>query len=405
MTHKITTLALVGACVATTGQAAEQAPPPVSSGEALPPGNTQFTKDLYGKLKEKPGNLFLSPYSISTALAMTYGGARGETEKQMAQTLHFTVPQAELHPAFAKLQTGLAAVQAKGKVKLAVANSLWPQQEYHFLPSYLELCKAHYGTSVTPVNYKGATEAARTSINNWVETKTEQKIQELFKPGVLDSLTRLVLVNAIYFKGNWASQFKKEATQPAPFHLTDGKEAEVPMMARTAEFNYGETADAQLLELPYDGNDLSMLIVLPRKLDGLPAVETKFCEGKLSEWTAAMRKQKTQVTMPKFKVTSEFSLNDTLSAMGMKDAFSREADFSGMDGSKNLYISAVVHKAFVEVDEQGTEAAAATGVAMSVRSAPMKPAVFRADHPFLFLIRDHASGTILFLGRIVDPMK
>lgn len=380
----------------------------VAATEPAVTGNIAFACDLYGKLKGEDGNLFVSPYSISSALAMTYGGARGETAAQMAGTLHFTMPQAELHPAFAAMQSDLDAVQKKGMVKLAVANSLWPQKDYKFLPDYLELCKKHYGTSVTPVDFKGNTEAARTTINGWVEEKTNQRILELFKPGVLDPMTRLVLVNAIYFKGDWANPFKKEATKPAAFHLADGKEVETPTMFQTAKFKYGETDDAQLLEMPYAGNDLSMLIVLPRKADGLPAIEERFNTTHLADWTKAMRPGKTQVWLPKFKTTSEFSLNRTLAGLGMKDAFSQaSADFSGMDGSKGLYIGAVVHKAFVEVNEEGTEAAAATGVAMMLKSARIEPqpAVFRADRPFMFTIRDVKSGSILFLGRITDPTK
>lgn len=370
-------------------------------------GNTTFACDLYGKLKSQEGNLFLSPYSISTALAMTYGGAHGVTATQMAETLHFTLPQAEMHPAFAALQADLDAVQEKGKVKLAVANSLWPQKESTFLPDYLELCKKHYGTSITPVDFKGNTEGARKTINSWVEDKTNQKIQNLFKPGVLVPLTRLVLVNAIYFKGDWANPFKKEATKPAPFHLADGKEMETPTMFQKANFKYGETDDAQLLEMPYAGNDLTMLIVLPRKADGLPALEEKLSTSNLAAWMKAMRSQMTHVWLPKFKTTSEFSLNKTLIDLGMKDAFSQAADFSGMNGNKDLFIGAVVHKAFVDVNEEGTEAAAATGVAMMMKSAHREPppAIFRADKPFLFAIRDAKSGSILFLGRIMDPTK
>jgi serpin B len=368
-------------------------------------GNTEFASDLYGKLKEQPGNLFLSPYSISMALAMTYGGARGDTEAQMAKALHFMVPQAELHPSFAQLQAALDAVQKKGKVKLAVANSLWPQKEYKFLPDYLELCKTHYGSAVTLVDFKGATDAARKTINDWVEDKTNKKIQELFKPGALGPLTRLVLVNAIYFKGDWACQFKKEATKPAPFHLADGTDVESPTMFQTGEFKYGERENAQMLEIPYAGNDLSMLIVLPGKVDGLPALEAKFGAINLAAWTQGMQRRKTRVWLPKFKVTSEFFLNRTLAALGMTDAFTGKADFSGMDGSKNLSISAVVHKAFVEVNEEGTEAAAATGVGMILMSAPQPARVFRADHPFLFLICENKTGNILFLGRVVDPTK
>ena len=379
---------------------ASGAPPEVVS------GNTAFAFDLYAQMRAQAGNLFFSPYSISTALAMTYGGARGDTAAQMSKALHFEVSATELPPAFAALQAGLNDIQAKGKVKLAVANSLWPQKGYDFLPTYLELCKTSYGVNITPVDFAGATESARKAINQWVEDKTNQKITELFKPGVLDSLTRLVLVNAIYFKGDWASQFDKARTRVEPFSVSGDKKVDASMMnAQKKKYRYAETPDLQVVELPYAGNDLSMVILLPRAVDGLPALERLLDAARFGEWTKSLRPCEVVLTLPKFKATSEFSLNQTLSPLGMTDAFSGKADFSGMNGRKDLYISAVVHKAFVDVNEEGTEAAAATGVVISRKSMsiPQKPVVFRADHPFLFFIRENKSGGILFMGRIVNP--
>jgi len=378
-----------------------------AAGNSAVTGNTAFACDLYGKLKAQEGNLFLSPYSISTALAMTYGGARGDTEAQMAKALHFGLAQEELHPAFAALEAGLASVQKKGKVKLSIANSLWPQKGYKFLPDYLDLCKKHYGTTITPLDYAKAAEPARKSINMWVEDKTNKKITNLIAPGVLGALTRMVLVNAIYFKGDWASQFKAEATQKQPFHVSGSQTVEASLMHQKREFGYSENNELQVLELPYAGDDLSMIVLLPRKTDGLAGIEAKLTAQNLAAWTGKLHRPKVEVFLPKFKMTSQFSLNDKLAALGMTDAFGDKADFSGMNGKRDLYISAVIHKAFVEVNEEGTEAAAATAVVMTLRSAPIeRPApVFRADHPFLFLIRDNASGSILFLGRIVDPTK
>ncbi len=370
-------------------------------------GNTAFALDLYGKLRTQEGNLFLSPYSISTALAMTYGGARGDTEKQMAATLRFTVPQEQLHLGFAALQSRLNAVQQKSKIKLAVANSLWPQKGYEFLPDFVALCRDRYEAKPTAVDYAGATEAARKQINDWVEAKTNRKIQELFKPGVLDAQTRLVLANAIYFKGDWATPFDKQFTQELPFFLANGKQVTAPLMTRQAHFGYAATADLQVLDLPYAGNALSMAILLPAKADGLAALEAQLTVAKLDGWLKALRNREVNVVLPKFKTTAEFSLGATLQSLGMRDAFAAgQADFSGMTGKKDLFISAVVHKAFVEVNEEGTEAAAATGVGMALTAAmPQEPPVFRADHPFLFLIRDNQTGSILFLGRVVDPTK
>ena len=369
-------------------------------------GNTVFAMNLYAKLRMANGNLFFSPYSISMALAMTYGGARGETEKQMATVLNFTVPQERLHPAFAALKSELDAVQKKGMVQLSVANSLWPQKGYPFLPEYLGLLKQDYDTSVTPLDYAGASEAARKTINDWVEGKTNRKITDLIKPGMLDSLTRLVLANAIYFKGNWASPFDPRFTSEQPFHIAGSKDVNCQSMNKQERFGYTETPELQVLELPYAGDDLSMIVLLPRKTEGIRALENDLAATKLAEWTKELRRQEVKVYLPKFKLTSEFSLGGQPSKnMGMTNAFGN-ADFSGMDGHTNLYISAVVHKAFVDVNEEGTEAAAATavGVAMSaVAARRQEPVVFKADHPFVFLIQDKHTGSILFLGRVMDP--
>jgi serpin B len=370
-------------------------------------GNTAFALDLYDKLRTQPGNLFLSPYSISSALAMTCGGARGNTEKQMAAALRFTVPQERLHPGFATLQNRLNAIQQKKQVKLAIANSLWPQKGYEFLPGFVALCRDRYAAQPVAVDFAGATEAARKQINDWVEAKTNRKIQELFKPGVLDAQTRLVLANAIYFKGDWATPFDKQFTQELPFHLANGKQVTAPLMTRQAQFGYAAIADLQVLDLPYAGNALSMTILLPAKADGLAALEAQLTVAKLDAWLKAMQNREVNVVLPKFKTTAEFSLGETLQSLGMRDAFAGgQADFSGMTGKKDLFISAVVHKAFVEVNEEGTEAAAATGVGMALTAAmPQEPPVFRADHPYLFLIRDNQTGSVLFLGRVVDPKK
>jgi serpin B len=371
-------------------------------------GNTGFAVDLYGKLRTREGNVFFSPYSISTALAMTSGGARGETEKQMAQTLRFDLPADKLPPAFAALAADLAAVQQKGQVKLAVANSLWPQKGLAFLPDYLALCQKYYGSSIMPVDYSGHTEIARKTINDWVEARTNRKIVELLKPGVVDGSTRLVLINAIYFKGIWASQFEARLTENEPFHMSLEKSVTAPLMRQTHDFRYAESPGLQVLELPYAGGDLSMLVLLPSMVDGLGDLEAGLTAENLTSWTANLKSHKVAVFLPKFKSTSEFKLAGTLAALGMSDVFSGRADFSGMDGRKDLFISDVIHKAFVEVNEEGTEAAAATAIVMVGSAAPsnLRPIpVFRADHPFLFLIRDNRNGSVLFLGRVTDPTQ
>ena len=372
-------------------------------------GNTAFAVDLYAKLKAEEGNLFFSPYSISTALAMTYAGARGKTQEQMSKVLHFGPDAEALHAAFGRLGARLNAVQKRGGVELSVANALWAQKDYRFLTAFLDLTKKHYGAAPEQVDFRRAAEAARRKINAWVERRTKNKIRELIKPGVLNPLTRLVLTNAIYFKGAWRSPFKERWTRPDQFRLSAGKSVRVPMMNQTETFGYREDEERrlQILELPYKGNDVSMVVLLPRKVDGLGQIENALSVKNLAAWTGRMKRRSVRVILPRFKMTSQFGLAGILAAMGMPDAFDERADFSGMDGRKWLYISAVIHKAFVDVNERGTEAAAATAVVAKEKGIArhQRPPVFRADHPFLFVIRENRSGSILFLGRVANPQE
>jgi serpin B len=370
-------------------------------------GNNAFAIELYQKLKNTEGNLFFSPYSISTALAMTYAGARGNTEKQMAATMHFDPDQRKFHAAFGEFQNHINDYEKKGDVKLEVANSLWLQKDYAFLPAFLEETKK-YDAGLNYVNFISETEKARLAINTWIEKKTNDKIQNLIVPGMLDAATRLVLANAIYFKGKWAVPFDSSATKNMPFYVQSDDSVTVPMMCiRGHEFGFMENSDNQCLEMPYAGNDLSMFVILPKKRNGLNVFEKTFNKTNLIFWTKHIYKEKVLVFFPKFKILKSFSLAQELSSMGMHDAFSGAADFSGMTGVKDLHISDVIHKAFVDVNEEGTEAAAATAVIMArgARSQmmPKIPPTFRADHPFIFLIRDNHSGAILFMGRIIDP--
>ena len=367
-------------------------------------GNTQFALDLYQTQRAAPGNLFFSPYSISVALAMTYGGARGETAAQMARALHFDLGPQDLHPAFAGLEARLAEVGRQGAVQLHVANRLWPHQDYPFLEEYLALVKQFYGVLLTPLDYRRA-EAARQTINAWAEEQTEHKIRDLIPAGILDALTRLVLTNAIYFKGNWASQFKASLTRREPFWVTPGNTVQVQMMAQEREFGYAETDGLQVLELPYVGDNLSMIVLLPRERDGLAGLEDALTAKNLSQWAARLGKEEIEVFLPRFEVTYAVRLDATLRSMGMTDAFSARADFSGMDGARLLTIGAVLHKAFVVVNEEGTEAAAATAVLAKALGLPRPAPLFRADHPFLFLIREKRTGSILFLGKVVNPVE
>ncbi len=381
-------------------------------------GNNKFALELYAKLRNKQGNLFLSPYSISTALAMAYAGARGPTELQMAKTLHFPVTgstegelsstlmpdRQQFASVFGKIIENLNNRGEKGGYELRVANALWAQKDYVFLDEFLELIETNYGGQLNQVDFIRAAETARKTINTWVEKKTNNKIKNLIPKGVLDSMTRLVLTNAIYFKGDWARQFKEDRTKQAPFTLADGRKINIAMMNQTAKFNYMQTEDFQGLELPYVDDELSMIILLPKKFDGLEEIEkTLTCEN-LSKWTGELRNQEVRVSIPKFKMTSQFGLASMLKSMGIKDAFSSNADFSGMNGRRDLFISAVIHKAYVEVNEEGTEAAGATAVTIKLTSiGPTRIPVFNADHPFLFLISDNHSDSILFIGRVINP--
>lgn len=381
-------------------------------------GNNEFAFDLYAKLRSKEGNLFFSPYSISSALGMTYCGARGQTESQMAGVLHFPViakPGTEISStsvpdrkqfasAFAEIIKELNSRGEKGGYELRVANALWGQKGFEFLNEYLELIESNYDGKLNEVDFVRATEAARRTINKWVEKKTNNKIKNLIQKGVLDPMTRLVLTNAIYFKGNWARQFKKDRTKEAPFTLADGKKVDAEMMNQTAEFGYMETKSFQGLELPYVDDELSMIILLPKETDGLDEFDKTLTVDNLSKWLSRLYKREVIVSVPKFKMTSQFSLASVLKSMGMTDAFSTNANFSGINGKRNLFISAVIHKAYVDVNEEGTEAAAATAVGIKLTSiGPSRTPVFRADHPFLFLIRDNNSGSILFIGRLMNP--
>ncbi len=383
-------------------------------------GNNEFAFDLYAKLRSKEGNLFFSPYSISTALAMTFCGARGQTETQMRVVLHFpffTQQDKELSissklipdrkqfaSAFAEIIKDLNSRGEKGGYELRVANALWGQKGYEFLEEYLELIESNYDGKLNEVDFVRATEAARRTINKWVEKKTNNKIKNLIQKGVLDPMTRLVLANAIYFKGNWARQFKEDNTKEAPFTLDDGKKVNTAMMNQTAEFGYMETESFQGLELPYVDDELSMIILLPKETDGLDEFEKTLTAENTSKWLSRLYKREVVVSVPKFKMTSQFSLASVLKSMGMTDAFSSNANFSGINGKRDLFISAVIHKAYVDVNEEGTEAAAATAVTIKLTSiGPSRTPVFRADHPFLFLIRDNHTNSILFIGRVMNP--
>ena len=373
-------------------------------------GNSLFAFDLYARLRsEKPANLFFSPYSISTALAMTDAGARGQTELEMSKVLRFPVPQDKLGSAFAHLRNTLIPKEEKPGFQLRVANRLWGQQGFHFQPAFLQVTKNDYGAELGLVDFKKHTEGARKEINAWVEEQTEKKIKDLLAPGVLTPDSRLVLTNAIYFKARWMNEFGKGATADAPFHVSAEKQNPVPMMHQTHRFSYGESEDLQVLEIPYGPGNIGMLILLPKKNDGLSELEKELTSENVTKWSAGLKPRQVKLSLPKFKMTADFSLGEVLKSMGMKLAFSDNADFTGMSTEEPLTISAVIHKAFVDVNEEGTEAAAATAVIIARATAilpnPEEPVEFRADHPYVFLLRDRQTGSILFMGRLANPKE
>ena len=379
-------------------------------------GNNAFAFDLYRVLSDGEGNLFYSPFSISQALAMTSAGARGETQRQMADTLHHRLPQSSLHPAFNVLDRTLASRgQAPGGTRnndgeagqyfrLNIANAVWGQHGYQFLPDFLDALAENYGAGMMVSDFAGAPDEARVRINDWVTEETEGKVKDLLPPGSVDRSTRLVLTNAIYFNASWHWPFSPRDTKVRPFHLAGGGTVDVPMMTETyRDYGYARGDGYQVVDVPYSWGEMSMTILLPDEGTTLEEFEgsldselfDRIIDGIVTDWVT--------LTMPLFEFESDFSLGDTLAGMGMPDAFGDVADFSSMTGSKDLWISEVVHKAFVSVDEEGTEAAAATVVAM-VESGPGKePIAVTVDRPFIFLIRDIGTGTVLFLGRVSNP--
>ncbi|MBD2481708.1 serpin family protein [Planktothrix sp. FACHB-1365] len=363
--------------------------------------NNIFALNFYQTLQGTEGNLFFSPYSISTAFAMTYAGARGQTEQQIAQVFGFS-PGEEFHVAFSDLERQLKAGQQSDDVLLLSANSLYPQIKYPFLESFLALLDKYYQVKITAVDYEKDPQAARNTINQWVAEQTRNKINELIPPNALNNLTRLVLVNAVYFKGNWAIPFDKNLTKTEPFWVTPSRRIQVPMMQQKKRVGYTETEEVQVLELPYVGNNLSLIILLPRKINGLTELEKKLTVENLSNWIESVDQQNVEVSLPRFQVNFQSELSNTLAQMGVTDAFNQDnANFSGMDGQENwLSIKKVFHQAFIDVNEEGSEATAATGVSMGVRS---RPPSFEANHPFIFLIRENHTGNIMFLGRLVNP--
>jgi len=366
--------------------------------------NNQFAFDLYSKLNEdEDGNMFYSPYSISAALAMTYEGAEGQTADEIKSVFHFPEDNI-LRPNFAAIYNDIN--KENKDYELNTGNALWVQKDYSFLQEYIGRVENYYGGKAAMLDFVEETEKSRQTINSFIEKQTMDKIKDLIPKGYLDEMTRLVLTNAIYFKGIWEWEFDKADTRDGIFRISPTNTVEIPMMSMNpedAKFNYAETEDLQILELPYKGDKISMLILLPT--ENLDAIESTLTAEKLNEYKSQMKETKMDsISLPKFEFDTKYFMKNILISLGMPIAFSDDADFSGMTGKKDLYISNVIHQAYVGVDEEGTEAAAATAVIMKELSV-MPVNIFRADHPFIFIIQEKETGNILFLGRVVDPRK
>jgi serpin B len=368
------------------------------------PGMHRFAAAAYRQLAPSGGNLILSPFSISTALSMLLDGARGQTAAGIAATLGQPHPGPGYHAAVAAIEAELVKQANGGGNQLAVANGLWVQQGFPLESAFEQTIRTLYQAPLTPLDFQANTEQARQTINAWTLQHTHDRIPELFAPGSIEAATRLVLTSAIYFYGKWRSPFDAKNTRAEPFQLGGGRTVDAKFMHQKSDFLYGETPQAQILEMKYAGSPLAFDILLPKANDGLAELERSLKSEDLSVWFGALTSRKVETAIPKFRAESAFSLRDALSRMGMADAFLKTADFSGIDGRRDLSVGEVVHKAFVEVSEEGTEAAAATGIAVhALAMRREEQTVFRADHPFAFFIRDTASGAILFEGRLVQP--
>lgn len=362
-------------------------------------GNNRFALDMYSEIGDKQNNAFFSPWSIYSALAMVYEGAGGKTSDEMQSVMHFPMNNSTRRQSFASLYSKFNANDSD--YTLSNANALWVQKEYPLLREYTAVVDEYYHGEVKNVDFIKASDEGLKTINSWVEVNTHNKIKGLMSSGSIDADTRLLLTNAIYFKGTWAKEFDKNATREEQFRTNDGRTVQVPMMILEwlNKFNYTETDNAQILEMPYKGNNISMLILLPK--DDLSSLEKTLSPGKIAEWKNSLSEEKVEIHIPKFTINTRYPLAKNLGDLGMPMAFSLGADFSGIDGNKEIFLNQVIHQAFVDVDEKGTEATAATAAPATASKNP----VFLADHPFIFIIQDKETGLIMFMGRVSDPSK
>ncbi|MFW6044801.1 MAG: serpin family protein [Planctomycetota bacterium] len=404
---KVFTVALTTACVLITTVAAEdESDDPAQS---LARSNDAFAIDLYETLTRDEDNVFFSPFSINAALAMTYAGAGGDTADQMRDVFSWQLPDGDLHRTFGKITDQLGS-DDDSTFQLHIANSIWGQKDYNFHQDYLDTVEDNYGAPLRRADFKSDPDQMRKKINQWVEKHTEEKIKDLMPKGSISPLTRLVLANAIYFNARWANTFDENSTTEDTFTTIDGTETKTDMMQQTDRFGYMDNDMLKILELPYDGSETSMFVLLPKEKADLDQIEDAISPKNLDAWIQKLKQSRVEVRLPKFKLKKKFMLNDKdmLPEMGMPDAFDpNRANFDEMaEEDEELYIAAAVHQAYVDVDEKGTEAAAATGIGVSATAAPAgEPEIFHADRPFIFLIRDRQTGYTLFMGRLADPTR
>jgi serpin B len=335
---------------------------------------------------------------------MAYLGAKNKTEEEIANVMRFELNQTNFHPLFNIVQKRLNTIQNRGEVKLSITNSLWGQQGYSFLNSFLNGINEYYSADLQMLDFRNHADESRYIINKWVEAKTNEKIKDLLLPGTIVPSTNLVLCNAIYFKGKWKNQFIPQHSREQAFY-SNGRNKQVKMMIHTKSYKTVSFSDMDMIELPYNGSELSMIIILPKQNDGLKLVESKMNFNYLNNAITELEKtepNQVDLFLPKFKISSSFELSDILAGMGMYSAFNN-ADFSGFTGKKDFSISNIVHKTYIDVDEAGTEAAAATAVVFR-QTAVQTTSYFKVDHPFIYLIRDNIHGSLLFMGRLVDPL-
>lgn len=389
----------ISACTSADEKPVPAAPPAVEWSKdvaAAAEGNNQFALNLYAQLRTQKGNLFVSPYSVHAALGMTASGARGTTRDELLDALHLSK---DGDTALAVGDMGRYYTGRKD-VKLSVANAIWAKQGYNWRPEFRDLQEKRFGSGLKEADFVRQPDAERARINTWLEDQTNKRIKDLLQPAHITPNTTMVLVNAIYFKGNWKTQFDKKKTRDAVFHTADDKRVDVPMMFADMKCGYARFDDVSMVELPYAGGELSMVVLLPRMPDGLPALEKKLTHENLKKWIGDLKDRGSlEIMLPRFKMETALDLVPAVKALGVKDAFAN-ADFTGMAEGDRDPITAIVHKSFVDVNEEGTEAAAATAV---VRADSSFPPPFVANHPFLFLIRDAKKGTILFMGRVEKP--